>query len=203
MVGPVREKFGLWRESSRGIKSRLHKDTKEPVLDRSDVRTSEVMDKIERGDFVQEQRLKRYPSIDIDFDRVYAGSIEGDLDEAQEILMRAGFRNGPLAYVEVTDEFGADDGSYWLHIITESGKFPYIENRAGFFRRIKDQVHVVVWRDDEREMVHFGAHREKSALLQPARHVGISEADASRGIRDLRNKIEDEFDKQLPRPLEQ
>lgn len=201
MTGPIREKINIWRESSKGLKSRLHSSVKRPVLSRDDIRTSMVEDRMERGDVVQRLRLMRYPSIDVDFDKVYAGSIEGSLDEAEELLMRAGFRNGPLAYVEVTDRFGPDDGSYWLHIITETGKFPKLENRFGAFRRVKDQVHVVTWLDEERDMVHFGAHREQSAMLQPARHAAINDADAERGIRDFRDKISDTFNKELPQPL--
>lgn len=201
MPGPVRTKLQLWRESSKGLKSRLNTNIKEPALDRSDVRTSLVQQKVERGDRLQEARLRRYPSIDVDLDKVYAGSIEGDLNDAKELVMEAGFRNGPLAYVEVTDQFGPDDGSYWLHIITETGKLPFIENRAGLFRRVKDQIHVVNWLDEDRGMVHFGAHREQSALLQPARHVTINDANARRGVRDFRNKWFDTFGEELPTPL--
>lgn len=193
MSRPIREKLQLWRESSKGLKSQFTSAVQEPVLKRPDVRTSMVQEKINRGDVVQKIRLRRYPSINVDLDRVYAGSIEGDLDDARELVMEAGFRNGPLAYVEVTDEFGPDDGSYWLHIITETGKFPVIQNRFGAFRRIKDQIHVVNWLDEDRGMVHFGAHREQSAPLQPARHAVINDASAQQGIRDFRNKIGDDL----------
>lgn len=201
MSRPVRNKIQLWRESSKGIKSQLTSAVKDPALKRPDVRTSMVQQQMQRGDRVQDLRLRFYPSIDVDFEQVYAGSIEGDLDDAKQLLMEAGFRNGPFAYVEITDEFGPDDGSYWLHIITETGKFPKIENRFGLFRRVKDQVHVVTWLDEELEMVHFGAHREQSALLQPARHAAINEANAQRGVRDFRNKWEDEFSTELRRVL--
>lgn len=205
MAGPVRTKIQLWRTSARGLKSRFHPQLKSPVLDRGDVRTALVQEKADRGDVIQEARLKRYPSIDVDFQQVYAGSVElGDdlsIEPVEDSLFEAGFRNGPFAYVEVTEEFGPDDGSYWLHIITETGRFPGLENRLGLFRRIKDQVHVVIWVDEERQMAHFGAHREQSALLQPARHVVINEANARRGVRDFRNKWFDEFGDELPRPL--
>ena len=203
MVRPVQKKFQLLRESSKGLKSRLNEAVQEPALDRPDVRTSLVQDKIDRGDRLQKLRLRYYPSIDIDFSKVYAGSIQGTPEDAEELLMEIGFRNGPLAYVEITEEFGPDDGSYWLHIITETGKFPGIENRLGLFRRIKDQVHVVVWEDNSRDMTHLGAHREQSAILQPARHATINNADAERGVRDLNNKLEDEMGERLPKPLEQ
>lgn len=199
MTRPIREKARLWRESSKGLKSQFTSAVKEPVLKRPDIRTSMVQEKMNRGDKIQSLRLRFYPSIDVEFDKLYAGSIEGDIDDARQLLMEAGFRNGPTAYVEVTDEFGPDDGSYWLHIITETGKFPRVENRLGIFRRIKDQVHVVTWVDEE--MVHFGAHREQSALLQPARHAVINDADARRGVRDFRNKWHDEFGTELRRPL--
>lgn len=201
MAGPLRTKLQLWRESSKGLKSQFTNSVKEPVFRRSDINTAMVQERMERGDRIQKIRLRRYPSIDIEFDRVYAGSIEGDLDDAREILMDAGFRNGPFAYVEVTDEFGPDDGSYWLHIITETGKYPLVENRLGIFRRIKDQIHVVTWEDKERGMVHFGAHREQSAALQPARHAVINDADARRGVRDLNNKLDDEFGFKLERMI--
>lgn len=201
MSGPIRTKVQLLRESNKGLKSRLKDGVRGPALERDDVRTSTTEKKIERGDKLQALRLRNYPSIDVDFDRLYAGSIEGGKKEAEEILMRAGFRNGPLAYVEVTNEFGPDDGSYWLQIITETGKFPFIDNRVPLFRRVKDQIHVVIWEDEEESMTHFGAHREKSAMLQPARHASISESDAQRGIRDFRNKLNDEFGKDLPEPL--
>jgi hypothetical protein len=202
MTGPLRSKTRLWRESSKGIKSRFTNAAKDPPLKRDDVRTSLVQDKINRGGILQRLRLSRYPSIDVDFSRVYAGSIEGDKEEAKNKLMQAGFRNGPLAYVEVTDRFGPDDGSFWLHVITETGKFPFIENRTGLFRRVKDQIHVVVWEDPERSLTHLGAHREQSALLQPARHTAINDSNAMRGERDLRNKWIDTFGEELPRPLE-
>lgn len=201
MSRPIREKLRFWRESSKGLKSQFTSAVQEPVLKRPDVRTSMVQQKIQRGNFVQRARLRRYPSINVDLNRVYAGSIQGDLDDAREILMEAGFRNGPLAYVEVTEEFGPDDGSYWLHIITETGKFPFIQNRFGVFRRIKDQIHVVNWLDEERGMVHFGAHREQSAPLQPARHAAINDARARQGIRDFRNKLRDDLGLELSHPL--
>lgn len=201
MAGPIRTKVQLWRESTKGLKSQFTSHVKDPPLKRSDVRTTLVQEKMQRGDRVQKLRLRFYPSIDMDFDRVYAGSIEGDLDDAKQLLMEAGFRNGPLAYVEVTEEFGPDDGSYWLHIITETGKIPRIDNRLGLFRRIKDQIHVVTWLDEDRGMVHLGAHREQSAPLQPARHAVVNMADARRGIRDFRNKWSDEFGEELPQPL--
>lgn len=206
MAGPLRTKVRLLRDKSVGFKSRFHQDIKRPVFERPDIRTSMVQEKIDRGDRIQEARLRRYPSINVDFEKVYAGSVpldeDMDLDPVENAIFTAGFRNGPFAYVEVTEEFGPDDGSYWLHVITETGKFPVVENRAGLFRRIKDQIHVVVWTDSERKMAHFGAHREQAALLQPARHVLINEADASRGIRDFRNKWEDTFGDTLSTPLE-
>lgn len=202
MAGPLRNKIQLWRESSKGIKSRLNTDIQPPALDRDDVLTSLTKEKMQRGGRLQRWRLENYPSIDVDFADVYAGSIEGDKDDAQEFLMELGFRNGPFAYVEVTEEFGPDDGSYWLHTITETGKFPYIENRLGLFRRVKDQVHVAVWEDVDRGMVHFGAHREQSALLQPARHVAVGDSQIERGVEDFRNKVKHEMGAELPRPLE-
>jgi len=202
MAGPIRDKINLLRDPSKGLKSRISSAVNEPAMDRDDVRTSLVKKKIDRGDRLQKARLRRYPSIDVDISRVYAGSIEGTPDDAEDILMEMGFRNGPLAYVEVTEQFGPDDGSYWLHIITETGKIPMLENRLGLFRRVKDQVHAVVWEDEERDLTHIGAHREQSAILQPARHVGINDSDARRGIRDLRNKFFDTFEQELPRPLE-
>lgn len=202
MAGPIRNKVSLWRNSSKGFKSRLNKAANPPALDRDDVLTSMVQTKIDRGDRLQKARLKYYPSIDVDFQKVYAGSIEGTAEDAQDVLMEIGFRNGPFAYVEVTDEYGPDDGSYWLHIITETGKIPFVENRLGVFRRIKDQVHVAVWEDEERGMTHLGAHREQSALLQPARHVAINDSNANRGVRDLRDKFKDELGAELPQPLD-
>ena len=202
MSGPIREKIRLWRESSKGLKSRFNTNANPPALEREDVLTSLTKEKMQRGDRLQKWRLENYPSIDIPFDKVYAGSIEGDKDDAQEFLMEMGFRNGPFAYVEVTDQFGPDDGSYWLHIITETGKFPYIENRLGIFRRVKDQVHVAVWEDPDRGLVHFGAHREQSALLQPARHVAMGSSQIERGVEDFRNKVKHELGAELPKPLE-
>jgi len=202
MARPLRRKLNLWREASKGVKSRFTRNAKEPAIDRDNVRTSLVQEKIDRGDIAQRLRLRHYPSIDVDFQRVYAGSIEGDKGEAKQLLMEIGFRNGPLAYVEVTEQFGPDDGSFWLHIITETGKFPKIENRLGAFRRVKDQIHVVIWEDKDRGLTHFGAHREQSAPLQPARHAIVNDSDARRGIRDFRDKWFDELGKELPRPLD-
>lgn len=201
MTRPIRHKLGLWRDTSKGVKSQLKDSVKDPALKRSDIRTSIVQQKMDRGDRAQAARLRFYPSIDVDLQKLYAGSIEGDLEDAKGALMEAGFRNGPLAYVEVTEEFGPDDGSFWLHIITETGKFPIVENRLSLFRRVKDQIHVVTWLDEDRDMVHFGAHREQSAPLQPARHAIINDANARRGVRDFRNKWFDEFGRELPTPL--
>lgn len=203
MAGPVRTKLKLLRSTSRGFKSRFHPDVEPPALKRRDVRTSNVQEDINRGDRIQAARLRFYPTIDVEFSKVYAGSLDTtDLDKAEDKLFETGFRNGPLAYVEVTERFGPDIGSYWLHIITETGKIPLVENRLGLFRRVKDQIHVVAWRDEEREMIHFGAHREQSAILQPARHVRINDSDARRGVRDFRNKWFDTFGEELPAPLE-
>lgn len=201
MAGPLRTKLQIWRESSKGLKSRLDDNVKDSALNRTDVRTSLVENKIDRGNRVQSARLKFYPSIDVDFETVYAGSIEGSTKDAKDALMQIGFRNGPLGYVEVTEEFGPDDGSFWLHIVSETGKFPFIDNRVGAFRRIKDQIHTVIWEDKDRGMTHLGAHRERSAILQPARHAVIRKGDAARGVRDLRNKWSDELGEGLPRPL--
>ena len=198
MAGPLRAKFKLWRESSLGVKSRFKSDVNSPVSSLDSVDNREVKKSIRRGDKVQQARLKYYPSINVDFAGLHAGHIDGDADDAEELLFEVGFRNGPLAYVEVTDQYGPDDGSYWLTVVRETGQLSMVENRTRAFRRVKDQIHVTIYDQSNQDgLTHFLAHREPSAVLQPARHSTHDSADAARGVRDFRDIWYDTFGEEL------
>lgn len=200
MPGPILTKFRLWRESGKGFKSRFSNSLHDAVVKRPDVPTATVTGSIDRGDRLQTWRLKHYPSIDVEFDKLYAGEVEATLEEAEDKLNDIGFRNNPTAYVEVTDEYGPDDGSYSRQIVTETGvrfDIPTVYGTPSFFRRVKDQIHVTVFRIED-ERIAFLAHREKSAWMQPMRHVFVSDASARRGIRDLRDAWYDQHGEELP-----
>lgn len=199
MASPMRNKLLLWSSRKRGLKSRFTGEVKQAVQSRTDVAQPIVQNKMERGDRLQSLRLRYYPSIDVDRAKHFAGRVEGDLDDAQDMLHELGFRNNPTAYVEVTDEYGPDDGSYSLQYITEDGtrlNIPRLTQQPSLFKRLKRQIHVTVYElDDE---VEFLAHEEISAWLQPARHVVKGDATAKIGIRDFRDEWFDEFGEELP-----
>lgn len=191
-------RVNLWRESSKGFKSRFTAGAKRPVPEREDLQDLVVATKVKRGDMLQRIRLKRVPSIDVDREELYAGEVEGDLDEATDRLSTLGFRNNPTAYVEVTEENGPDDGSYSRTIITETGggfDRPMAVNRPTILRRVKEQIHVVVYELPDK--VEYLVHRETSAWLQPARHTLVNKSSARRGVRDFRDIWYDEFGEEL------
>lgn len=196
--GPVIRKLSLWRDAQRGVKSRLSNKVKDSALDREDVSDVLVNTKIKRGDTTQGLRLRYAPSIDVDLDKVFAGSVDAEMDEVREALRMLGFRNNPTAYVEITEEHGPDDGSFSKLLVTESGgrfNIPHLSPQPGFFRRVKDQIHIVVWDTDDG--VEFGAHREQHAWLQPTRHLVDNDADMRIGVRDFRDMWFDEFQQEL------
>lgn len=196
---PILEKVNLWRESGKGFKSRFRDEALPPVIERQDLSSLDVDPQLERGDWLQELRLKYYPSIDVNRDNIIAGKIDGDIDDAKERLLSLGFRNNPTAYVEVTEENVPDDGSYSRNIISESGgrlDIPRITQQPAFYRRVKEQIHVCMFVVDDG--VEYLAHRERSAWLQPARHVLIPDSSARRGVRDFRDIWYDEFGEELP-----
>lgn len=199
MGTPIRDKVFLWRSSKRGVKSRLKEGVKKPALKRDDVPDVLASAKMKRGDNLQRARLKYYPSIDVDRDKLYAGEIDGDLEDARDMLLDIGFRNNPTAYVEVTEENGPDDGSYAKQFVTETGgraDIPAITNQPALWKRAKRQIHVVLF--DVGDKVEFLAHEEISAWLQPARHVVEGDATASIGVRDFRDEWYDEHGEELP-----
>lgn len=196
---PSLEKFKLWRETGKGFKTRLSGDLEPPVVTRDDVATATIEPSISRGDAAQKLRLRYYPSIDVDRDELFAGYIEGDLEEAEERLFSLGYRNNPTAYVEVTEENGPDDGSYARQYVTEAqvgrGR-EHLTNFPTFWKRIKRQIHVCLWEVEDR--VEFLAHDEKSAWLQPMLHVKIPDVKARRGVQEFRMDWYEEFDEELP-----
>jgi len=197
MASPLFEKFSLWRESGKGVKSLRDTNLRESVVDRGDITTATKEIKLQRGGRAQRARLNYYPSIDVERDRLLAGYIEGDLEDAQDALFSMGYRNNPTAYVEVTEENGPDDGSYARQRITETGGGDrlHITNHPTFFKRKKEQIHVVLFKVEGR--VEFLAHEERSAWLQPMLHVTVPDAKARVGVRDFRNDWYDEFDEEL------
>lgn len=193
------EKINLWRDTEIGLKSRFKDEALPAALNREDISTLLVEEKIRRGDVSQQIRLRYYPSINVDRERLIAGKIDKDLDEARDRLISLGFRNNPTSYVEVTEENGPDDGSYSRNIVSEAGgrlDIPRLSQRPSFYRRVKEQVHVCVF--EVSDGTEYLAHREKSAWLQPIRHVVVGDPSARRGVRDFRNMWYDEFGEELP-----
>lgn len=192
-------KLSMWREANKGLKSRLTNKVKDPALQREEVPDVFAKESFRRGDTLQKARLRFYPSIDVEHQRVYAGTYDGSLSELEDKLVAIGARNNPTAYVEITEENGPDDGSYSILFITETGGGPDVpraRNTPSIFRRVKDQIHLVLWKTSEG--VDIGAHREQHAWLQPARHAAVNDANAGTGIRDFRDMWFDEFGEELP-----
>lgn len=191
----------LWKKKGLTLTDRLDVPT---ASGRSNV-PQEVLDrKYERGDVVQQARLKFYPSIDISdkFASFYAGSFNGTREELEDRLFKIGYRNNPTAYVEVSERFGPDDGSFARNRITESQEFPYLGVGRPFgivtwWNRVKEQVHVTYFIDEEMDLIHLAAHIEASAWLQPARHLTVSEGDGHIGVREFRQDWKDEYDEEL------
>jgi len=198
MATPLRNKVYLWRSSNRGIKSRLTQAVDSSAVQRDDIPGVQVTNKLKRGNRLQQARLKYYPTIDVDKDKLYAGEMQGDIGDAEEKLFQLGFRNNPTAYVEVTEEDGPDDGSYSLQLISEDGTrkdIPRFSNQPSFWKRTKLQFHVALYELQER--VIFLCHKEISAWLQPARHVWKTDPSARIGVRDFRDRWFDEFEEEL------
>lgn len=197
MPGPLLEKASLWRDTELGLKSRLTSEAHKPAVDR-DIPQVQLDAKLQRGDLSQKARLRFYPSIDVDYDRLFAGKVDAGLEEATDALRALGFRNNPTAYVEVTDQYGPDDGSYSRQFITETGRRfdrPVLLNRPTLLHRLKRQIHITVYLINGE--THFLAHEEKSAWLQPARHVAVNDVSARIGVRDFRDVWFDEFGEEL------
>lgn len=198
-----KSKAEMWAEKGLTLSDRLGHP---PAAQREPVDSSTLDDKLERGDLAQRLRLMYYPSINIDFNKMYAGSYKGSLEDLEEKLFSAGYRNNPTAYVEITDEFGPDDGSYARQRITESQEFPYLGVGRPFglvtwWNRIKEQVHVTAYVEEDSNWIHLAAHMEASAWLQPVRHVTVSDASARLGIREFSEAWKDEHGEELAKPL--
>lgn len=198
MATPARTKLKLWASRRRGIKSRVFSNARESVQARDDIPNILVSKKIDRGDALQKARLRFYPSINVDYDLLFAGKVDEGLDVAEDMLLEIGFRNNPTAYVEVTEKHGPDDGSYSLQHITETGgrlNIPRISQQPSYWKRAKRQIHVTLYQtSDGTEML---AHEEISAWLQPARHVVEGDVTARVGVRDFRDLWFDEFGEEL------
>jgi len=193
-------KLDLWQDKGLTITDRLKT---EPAINR-DIDEAVLQEKLKRGDLAQEARLKYYPSIEVDFDNLYAGTFRGSRRELQQKMFDMGFRNNPTSYVEVTDEFGPDEGSFAQVIVKEDTEFPHLNvdrilGSIPLWNRVKLQNHVAIFKDGE--VFHILAHQETSAWLQPLRHLTVSEANARIGIREFRDAWFDEFKEELPSPL--
>jgi len=199
MQTPIRNKLKLWISRKRGIKSGIFGDVREPPMDREDIPDVQVANKVKRGDISQKLRLMYYPSIDVDKNNLYAGEIQGSLEDAVKILNQMGMRSNPTAYVEVTEDHGPDDGSYSRQIVTEDeAKFdvPQVTSQPSIYKRVKRQTHAAVY--DISDRVIFLAHDEISAWLQPARHVVKGDVSPRVGVRNFRNRYYDEMEEELP-----
>lgn len=195
---PLLKKINLWRDAEKGFKTRFNAKVKDSAVERADVPDVLVQTKIKRGDRLQQARLRFYPSIDVDREKLFAGRMDGDISDAEDRLVAMGYRNNPTAYVEVTDKNGPDDGSYSRNFITETGgrfDIPRVNQQPSLFRRVKRQIHVTLY--DVPDGVEFLAHEEQSAWLQPARHVVANDAEAEVGVRDFRDNWWDEFGEEL------
>lgn len=198
MPGAAVSKFQLWRKEGVGVKSRFSDALEPSARDRDDISPLLLDQKIERGDTLQELRLKHYPSINVDRDKLFAGYINENKDAAEDLLIELGFRNNPTAYVEVTEENGPDDGSYARTFVTETGgrfDIPKLAPNPSFYKRMKRQLHVVIY--DVGDRTEFLVHDERSAWLQPARHVIVNDAEAQVGVRDFRDLWFDQFGREL------
>jgi len=193
-------RYGLWLKKGLTLRDRFK--TK-PAVQR-DIDESLLQTKLERGSLQQKIRLKYYPSIEVDFDRLYAGTYRGTKADLINKLFEMGYRNNPTSYVEITDNFGPDDASFAKHIVEEDIGFPHlnVERPLGIlpiWNRRKIQTHVTIY--VEGDEIHMLAHQEVSAPLQPVRHLTISESDAEIGIREFREDWFDQFGEKLPTPL--
>lgn len=198
IMGPILEKANLWFDPSKAPRARFSDELKDPVLDRDDISEIALQTSLERGSRLQKLRLRYYPSIDIDYGRMYAGTVDGDLDKAIDKVNRLGYRNNPTAYVEVTEEYGPDDGSYARQIVTETGvRFnrPHISTYPTIFRRQKRQIHITLYETENGTDIL--AHEERSAWLQPMRHVGMNDSDIRIGVREFREDWYDQFGEEL------
>jgi len=195
-----KSRIELWTDKGLTITDRLK--TK-PAIER-DIEPALLEQKLQRGDLLQKIRLRRYPSIEVDFNELYAGTYRGSLDELEQKLFQIGYRNNPSSYVEVTDKLGPDDSSYLRLIIKEDTEFPHlnIDRPLGMiplYNRVKLQNHITTFVDGD--VVHILAHQEASAWLQPLRHLTVSEGKAEIGIREFRQAWKDQFGEELPQPL--
>jgi hypothetical protein len=194
----IGKKVDNWLDPTKGLKTRFSDRLQDPPVDRVDVGKAVLDEKIDRGDTLQELRLKHYPSIDVNKRELFAGKIQSDLEMAEEMLNIMGYRNNPTAYVEITEEHGPDDGSYARQIVTESGTNidnPKLSSFPSPFRREKRQIHVTIYGVEDGTI--FLAHEERSAWLQPGRHIAINDASGRRGVRDFRDDWFDEFGQEL------
>lgn len=199
MARPVLQKASLWLDSDKGLRGRFSDELKEPAGKRDDVPNVLLETKAQRGDRVQELRLKFYPSINVDYNKLFAGKAEATLEEVEDALLEMGYRNNPTAYVEVTEQFGPDDGSYARQFITETGSrrnIPVIGGTVSPLKRVKRQIHVTLYKVENE--VHFLSHEEISAWLQPTRHVVVGDSSARVGVRDFRDDWFDAFNSELP-----
>lgn len=198
MPGAAIDKFQLWRQEGTGFKSRFSPELLPPVVDREDLSSLMINNKIDRGDQLQKIRLRRYPSINVDRAKLFAGMIRGDKEDAENSLLEMGFRNNPTAYVEVTEQHGPDDGSYARVEVTETGarfNVPQFALHPSLYKRMKRQIHAVIY--EVENGVLFLTHDERSAWLQPMRHVLVNDASARVGVRDFRDLWFDTFGEEL------
>jgi len=207
----ITEKLALWIDTDKGLKSRIN--TKKPVVARSDIPQVKTQRSLDRGERLQRARLRRYPSLDVNHRELFAGWLPNTLDQALETLYEVGFRDNPTAYVEVSDELGPDDWSLSLQSVTETGGdriVPQITSRVRHYRRMKRQIHLALYsvKESDSEYSMFDstadeitvvyAHEERSAWLQPMRHVTVNNSSARVGVRDFREKWYDETGSELP-----
>jgi len=198
MGSPLKDKAKLWLSRNRGLKSRVLADVKKPVAHRQDVKQLQVRQSVRRGNEMQKLRLKYYPSIDIPYNKLFSGKIKGTLGDAEDKLVNLGFRNDPTAYVEVTKEYGPDNGSFSKQYISETGgriDIPRVTQQPTFWKRTKEQVHTTCF--EVGDEIHFCTHKELSAWLEPARHVFANDVSARQGVQQFRWMWFNEYDEEL------
>jgi hypothetical protein len=159
---------------------------------------STVDEKKEDRNIGYTQRLKRVPSLDVQREQLYAGTMPVDSERARQLLTEMGFRSDLAAYV-YTLNGEPDDGAFVKNSITEGPRRVDVPQVYGFvspLNRVKSQLSIRLFSDgDETDVL---AHRTAYPVGQPTRSASISEEEARDGVRDFRQVINEELGKTLP-----
>lgn len=198
MANPAMEKFSLWRDSTKGLTSRFRKELKPPVTKRDDISEVDVTKLLDKASIGRKIRLKHSPTIDIDREQLYAGTIPVTKEKLEGTLKQMGFRTNLGAYVEVLNG-KPDDGAYSKNTVTELSRrvdVPQVYGTVGLFPRVKEQLAVTVFEGDGE--VDIMAHKTVSPMAQPVRSTERSDGSAREGVREFRSLVSRRVDKEVP-----